>query len=276
MKNIEKILGILDKILDIYELEPEEKPICFDLQEQLPAEIGVKDAVKIIEKLEKEDAIRILRKPKKIEMVNLYLGEQPQYNISNEIFPVKSYLDYYKIERTAKFDEYYKKIKNKVFSGKDKLPSSITGKVKTEQTSDNKKTSDTEELKEKDIALKLSYDYFSRKIFIEDIINSKRYLLKTPNYDSANQIIFKYLYKYPNDKVRIEKLRAIVEKESGRHIIRKLHNIASDLGFTGDIKKLFLLTSNNSAEMRTEITTEQIEKLKVDINKIFKNLKPEN
>ncbi len=242
MKNIEKILWILDEIVDIYELEPEDRPICFDLQKLLPVGIGEEDVVKIMEKIEKEEAIRIIRKPEKITMCVLNLGEQPKYNISisKEIVSEKSYLDYYEVEKSVKFNEYYKEIKDKISFLKDKSPPSNT---------DNFKNSVG------DIIYEITYNEN------REIILNGTFLLAQPNCDEENDLVFRHLINNPNKPIKKHE----IEKEIGRKLIKKIPKIINNLGFSGDLRKVFFGSSNQyQFYFRNPIRKEDLDNLGID------------
>ena len=109
----------------------------------------------------------------------------------------------------------------------------------------------------------LSYDEWSREIYINDK------LLKRPQLNSVNHIVFEHLYNNPNTEVSLRTLKEIVENELGHKFDKSIIKIANDLGFTRDRRKLFFITSQYSAKLRTKITQEILDSQKVDIKNIL-------
>lgn len=109
----------------------------------------------------------------------------------------------------------------------------------------------------------LSYNDWTREIYINDK------LLKRPQLNSANHIIFEYLYKNANTEISLRTLQEIVEKELGYKFTKSLTKVANDLGFTRDRRKLFFITSKNSAILRTKITREELYSSKINIENIL-------
>lgn len=126
----------------------------------------------------------------------------------------------------------------------------------------------TEVLKEdinqdKEVIYEISYYDFSRDIFINDR------KLKTLRYNSPNRIVFEYLYSHPDEDIEKETLNDIVYKELNKPLEKKLSKIAQEAGFTGNRKKLFFITTENTAKLRIQITKKQIDKAKIDPSKIL-------
>lgn len=113
------------------------------------------------------------------------------------------------------------------------------------------------------IALQLNYNHTTRQICINETP------LKTPRYDSINEIVFKYLYDHPNKRISKKELEEIVLKESEMVLSKSLHKIAQELGFNANRKKLFLITSKTSATLRTKITKKELEESGIDISKVL-------
>jgi hypothetical protein len=109
----------------------------------------------------------------------------------------------------------------------------------------------------------LKYNEWSREIYINER------LLKRPQYNSVNHIVFEYLYNNPNTEVSLKTLQKVVESELGYEFTKPIIRIANDLGFTRDRRKLFFITSQYSAKLRTEITQEILDSMKIDTENIL-------
>lgn len=122
--------------------------------------------------------------------------------------------------------------------------------------------------KNDEIIFRLSYDEYAGDIYIKDKKNKKK--LSSPHYDSINRIIFENLYNNPEKKFSKKILNKILKKELGESLEKKtLSKVAQELGFVGDIKKLFFITTGNTAKLRIEVTREQIDEANIDISKIL-------
>lgn len=90
-----------------------------------------------------------------------------------------------------------------------------------------------------------------------EVLLNKDIKLSKPDFDSENDIVFNYLYKNPNKKI----YRDGIEKEEGREISKSLHKIVENLGFKGDLKKVFFQVSKNAICFNNPITKEDLEAL---------------
>lgn len=83
----------------------------------------------------------------------------------------------------------------------------------------------------------------------EIILDGKKKLSK-PDFDSENDNFFNFIYNNPNKKINIPEIEASIGALRKRPI-----NILADLGFTGDIKKMFFpAVSNKAIEFINPIT----------------------
>lgn len=90
-----------------------------------------------------------------------------------------------------------------------------------------------------------------------EIVLNDNFLLSKLDFDSENEVVFGVLYANPNKKHTVEQL----EKATGRKLTKTLHKIVENLGFTGDLKTLFIDTSKNSIRFRNPITTNELNEL---------------
>lgn len=159
------------------------------------------------------------------------------------------------------FNEYYKDFKNKGlvserFLDEDDKKVQLPKEDKNEiQVSD--KDIDNE------VAFELKYDEW----YFQITINGQ--LLKKPQYNSVNRVIFEYLLSHPNKNIGIKMLKEIVKANLDQDLDKPLKKVAYELGFIGDRKKAFFVTSKNSAKLRTKVTNKDIKDLKIDPSKIL-------
>jgi len=100
-----------------------------------------------------------------------------------------------------------------------------------------------------DIIYEVKYSE-TREIFINN------FLLAKPDFNRENEIVFSYVYSRPNQ--RISKLK--IEKESKTRLLKNLPKIVENLGFTGD-RKIFFDVSSEGILFRNPITKQKLEEL---------------
>lgn len=93
-----------------------------------------------------------------------------------------------------------------------------------------------------------------------EILLDNKYLLAKPDFDSENDLVFSYLYEHPNEKLTLEQIRIGISRD----LTKALHKIIENLGFKGDLKKIFFDVSKTSILFRNPITREDLEHLGVD------------
>ncbi len=233
----EKILFILEEIFKHRKLALSEELIiikCHDLEKKLDA----------------DEVSSILNKLMCVEkVINLYyLGYFDDSN--NELA--------YKIQLTPKFEQcYYGAVTGKGSDLKSfRDNSSLDAILKS-----NSKISETED--DNEILYELKYHDLYCQISINGI------LLKNPQYGAVNSIVFEYLYNKPDKDVSFNELNEVVKANLDKNLDKPLKKIAHELGFVGDRKKLFFITTKNSARLRTKITKKDLIGLNIDISKIL-------
>lgn len=92
-----------------------------------------------------------------------------------------------------------------------------------------------------------------------EILLNKTFRLAKPDFDSENEIVFGFLYEHPNKKYTKEE----IELEVKRKITKSIHKIVENLGFRGDLKKVFIDATKTAICFRNPITKADLEKLGV-------------
>jgi hypothetical protein len=89
-----------------------------------------------------------------------------------------------------------------------------------------------------------------------EVLLNKLFLLSKPKVGSEQQQLFDYLYKHPNTTHTATALKAAGLKFSGEpsHFVR-------DMGFVGDLAKVFFSTSNQGYMFRNPITAATLQEL---------------
>jgi len=88
--------------------------------------------------------------------------------------------------------------------------------------------------------------------------------LKKMNYDTINEQIFDYFFKNSNRKITLDELQKSVDEP----IKRSLPKIVNELGFSGDLLRIFFNVSKNAVEFRNPIRKSYLEKIGISKLKI--------
>lgn len=109
----------------------------------------------------------------------------------------------------------------------------------------------TEKVKIKDPVYKLRYSEKTREILINN------FLLAKPDFDRENERVFTYVYRNPNKRISVKE----IERHYNTKLVKSLHKILENLGFTGEFKKAFFDVSSKSIRFRNPVTKEDLEEL---------------
>jgi hypothetical protein len=102
-----------------------------------------------------------------------------------------------------------------------------------------------------DILYKITYSSHTRKIKINNLV------IHTPDFNSENDIFFNYVIKNAGRPIPFDELESI----SGDKINKRLIHIVRDLGFTGNLKKIFFpVVSKNKVMFVNPITKQYAHK----------------
>jgi|GEM_PF-1192914 len=97
-----------------------------------------------------------------------------------------------------------------------------------------------------------------------EILLNESIRLAKPDFDSENEVVFEFLYKNPNKKITKKDL----EKEVNRAIGKSFHKIVENLGFKGDLKRVFFQVSKSSIFFRNPVTKSILEDLEINTIKL--------
>lgn len=90
----------------------------------------------------------------------------------------------------------------------------------------------------------------AREIQIDDEI-----LISRPDFDSENERIFTYVYENPNRRIS----KTEIEDHYREPITKSLNKVVENLGFTGDLRKVFFDVSKNSIRFKNPVTKQELE-----------------
>ncbi len=96
----------------------------------------------------------------------------------------------------------------------------------------------------------------SRQVLLNDMFQ-----LAKPNFDSENDLVFGFLYKNPNKTFS----KKNIEQELKTSITKDFHKIVENLGFKGDLAKIFFSTSKNSIMFRNPVSSNELEQMGITI-----------
>lgn len=105
-----------------------------------------------------------------------------------------------------------------------------------------------------DIVYTVSYSNITRKIKVNG------FLIANLNFDSDNEIIFDYLYQHPNTKVS----RKDIEAKSKRSIKKTMHKFVENIGFSGDLRRVFFEVSVDTIKLRNPVTRTMLKQIGIE------------
>ncbi len=82
-----------------------------------------------------------------------------------------------------------------------------------------------------------------------EILLNNAYQIAKPDFDRENERVFGYLYDHPNAKFTKEQ----IESELREKLVKPLHKIVENLGFTHALKKAFFSVSQDTIQFRNPI-----------------------
>jgi len=101
------------------------------------------------------------------------------------------------------------------------------------------------------------------------VLINNTFTLSTTNFNSENNNFIDYVISNPNKKLT----KTDIEKGIGQQKLKKsLHQITSDLGFRGEIKKLFFDVSKTAIYFRNNISENELKGLSIDKENLNKEL----
>ncbi|MFC1971190.1 hypothetical protein ACFLV0_04595 [Chloroflexota bacterium] len=97
-------------------------------------------------------------------------------------------------------------------------------------------------------------EYFITFTQSREILLNNAYQIAKPDFDRENEQIFNYLYNHPNKKFTKENL----ERELGTTLVKTLHKIVENLGFSGPLRTAFFNVSQDSIEFKSPVKSEDL------------------
>lgn len=232
MSGKEKLYFLLDAIDDARAIAPSGKLLMVDPLNDLNGRLKDHELSQLFTKLEKDEGVlRVIKIPGEIDGDNYYSS----YNEPED--------SCYRIELLPAFDDYFLKIQQEPeyqeFTGK---------KPATPRQTD--KAAKTQETQAQDIVYEVKY-LKGREI----LVNS--FLIAKPDFNRENEIVFTYIYRRPNERISKEK----IENENGIKLTKTLPKILENLGFVGELRKVFFDVSNEGLLFRNKVAKKDLDEL---------------
>ncbi len=90
-----------------------------------------------------------------------------------------------------------------------------------------------------------------------EILINQLFLLHKTSFATENDMVFDYLFHHPNENFTKRDLETRISTK----INKSFHKIVENLGFSGDIKKLFFVVSKDAILFRNPVTKSDMEQL---------------
>jgi len=102
----------------------------------------------------------------------------------------------------------------------------------------------------------------------EILLNNKLHISKL-NYGSPNDLFFEYIFQHPKKKIIKEQLESVLGV-----LDRPISKLVYDIGFSGELKKLFFpKVSNNAVYFNNPVTQDDLLLAKIDEKVLLEQLK---
>lgn len=97
--------------------------------------------------------------------------------------------------------------------------------------------------------------------FHEDlkVVLNDTLVISKPNFDSENELVFRFLYENPNKKWSKQE----IEQQIKVKIHKSFDKIVENLGFKNDLRRIFWHVSSTTVQFNNPVSNETIEKLKL-------------
>ncbi|MFH1827028.1 MAG: hypothetical protein ABH812_01170 [bacterium] len=238
MTGKQKLYFLLDAIEDARILTPSGQPIVIDPTNDLSKRYREDELKRLFTILEKDKKVlKVSQLPNIIKnAVYKGLGQFEKMDDGN-----------YHIKIHTKFNSYYLKIQQELeyqdFTGR---------KILQPQISTLNKSSD--------ILFEITYTDG------REVLLNKYILIANPDFESENDQVFDYLMKNPRRTIKLEE----IEDKIGNNLAKSLHKIIENLGFSGDLRKIFFNVSKNAIYFRNPVTKTDLQKLGMSRIKLIK------
>jgi hypothetical protein len=106
--------------------------------------------------------------------------------------------------------------------------------------------------------------YFVTLTSSRQVVLNNAFILSSPNFDTENHKFIEYITEHPDTKFQ----RTEIETDLKVKLKKSFHAILSDLGFKGEIKKIFFEASKVSVKFKNNVPESELQNLGVDQEKL--------
>lgn len=235
MSGKEKLYFLLNRIDDVRAIAPSGQPLIIDPMNDLNGNYRAIELSQLFTKLEKdEQVLKVLKVPSRIKEIDIVEDLDPYEHADDGCWH---------IELLPAFDKYFLKIQQEPeyqeFTGKKPAPLSKSDDLA--QSSPKKPNSD--------VVYEITYTK------AREILLNKMFQLAKLDFDSENDLVFNFLYEHPHQKITKKEL----EEGIKRKITKEFNKIVENLGFKGELRKVFFSVSGSSIYFRNPITQKDLD-----------------
>lgn len=107
-------------------------------------------------------------------------------------------------------------------------------------------------------------EYFVSLNSARKVLLNNTLVLASPNFNTENHQFVEYILEHPKETLK----KSDIEQDAKIKLKKSFHAILNDLGFKGEIKKLFFQASKTSVYFRNHIPESELPQLEIDIEKL--------
>ena len=96
------------------------------------------------------------------------------------------------------------------------------------------------------------------------VMLNNTFILSSPNFDTENHQFIEYILEHEDEKLT----KSAIEKDANIELKKSFHATLSDLGFKGEIRKLFFEASKDTVKFRNNVPESELSALEIDIEKL--------
>lgn len=233
MTGKEKLYFLLDVIDDARVITPTGQPVKIHPLNDLNNNYTHIELEQLFAKLEQDEQILKVLKTLPTFGGGLYRDLDPYLDPDDGC---------YHLEILVTFDKYFSKIQQEAEYQKFTGKSFPAEEVKTKSSS----------------TYEVQYSNKTRKILING------FLLKQPRSFGDNEAIFSYLYENPNQDKSVKD----ITEGTGLDSIKSLNKFVENIGFTGELRKVFFKVSKGTIRFNNPITEEDLRELGIEYLKL--------
>jgi hypothetical protein len=107
-------------------------------------------------------------------------------------------------------------------------------------------------------------NYFISVSSTRKVMLNNTFVLASPNFDTENHQFIEYILNHPNETLS----KASIEKDAKIVLKKSFHSTINDLGFSGEIRKIFFEASKTKVKFRNHVPQTQLAELEINLEKL--------